>query len=69
MSELRRHLEAAGRAWIPGEDENNAHRAIVRWMDQATAEIELLQGELETERKQRKEADATLDSMLWNATS
>jgi hypothetical protein len=30
---------------------------------------ELLAEELETERKQRKEADATLDSMLWNATS
>ena len=43
--------------------------ALYRWLKEATAEIDRLQAELETERKQRKEADATLDAMLWNATS
>ncbi len=44
------------------------YHMMFRWMREATAEIEQLQAELIIERRQRKEADGVLDSMLRDAT-
>ena len=59
---LRQQFDRVG--WTP-RSASTYPAFVFAWMEQATQEIESLRADLERERKERREADATLDAHIW----